>query len=63
MLMTGAQNELPFLPVFCSARASRPIWLPVARQRLRLKAHDVEMGSGKFVAGTKWSVPVTPSTP
>ncbi len=45
MLMTGAQNVLYALPTFMKARASRPIWPPVARHRLRLKEHDVVMGS------------------
>ena len=51
MLITGAQNVLPFLPLFCCARASRPIWLPVAAQSDLLNAQDVLIGIGKFVAG------------
>ena len=51
--MTGAQYVAP-PPAgarrFVSARASRPIWLPVAAQRLRLKEQLVVIGSAKFVA-------------
>ena len=44
MLMTGAQYVESAWPAFMKARASRPIWLPVAVQRLRLKEHDAVMG-------------------
>jgi hypothetical protein len=44
-LMTGAQKEPPnALPTLKNARASRPIWLAVARHRLRLNAAPVVTG-------------------
>ena len=61
--MTGAQYVAP-PPAgarrFVRARASRPIWLPVAAQRLRLKEQLVVIGSAKFVASA-WPTPCVAS--
>ena len=50
MLMTGAQNVESTWPTFMKARASRPIWLPVARHIERLKEHEAVIGSTVLLA-------------
>jgi hypothetical protein len=50
MLITGAQKVLKAMLAFIKARPSRPMVLPVALHRLRLKLADTVMGSAVLVA-------------
>lgn len=49
------QNVECAFPTFWNARASRPIWLPVAVHRERLKDCDDVMGSTMLLAKGVWS--------
>lgn len=63
MLTTGVQNVLYACATLPNARASRPIWLPVARHRLRLKLQLVVMGRAVLDAHGVGAVLVTREMP
>ena len=63
MLTTGVHHVWYACATLTNARASRPIWLPVARHRLRLKEQLVVMGSAVFDAHGVGAVLVTREIP
>ena len=52
-LTTGAQKVEYAFPAFMRALASRPIWAPVAFQRVRLNDMPVVMGKANLVVATE----------
>ena len=64
MLTTGAQYVCPCVAfMLANARASRPIWLPVAFHSVRLNAQDVVIGRAVFDWVFTEGLPVMPVMP